>query len=79
MITIKKQSPGEFTVLSDGEPTEWSIVNGSHGLSGRDTRNMYGIVNSKTGQVRWIGPLHSAKQIATQLAQRGCGPKCQAA
>ncbi|MFO0271339.1 MAG: hypothetical protein ACK53W_12495 [Gemmatimonadota bacterium] len=62
-IEIKKVATGEFDVLVDGAPTRYRIINGSAGLSGRDTQNVYGITNSATGAVRWIGSLASAKKV----------------
>lgn len=60
-LTTERTDDG-FAVLWNGQATGYSIINGSKGLSGRDTRNMYGII-SPSGQVTWIGSLQSAKQL----------------
>lgn len=40
-ITWKKVATGQFDALIDGQPSKWQVVNGSLGLSGRDTPNYY--------------------------------------
>ena len=60
-VTFKKITTGEFEVLLNGQPTERTIVNGSRGLSGRNTQNVYGIC--KEGSTRWIGTLQACKKI----------------
>ncbi len=62
MLTTNKIATGEFEVLWNGEKTDWRIINGSRGVSGRDTQNVYGIVNDKTGKHRWIGTLQACKK-----------------
>jgi len=61
-MTTKRAASGQFDVYLNGFQTEFSIVNGSLGLSGHGV-NTYGITNSKTGQVRWIGTLQACKKI----------------
>ena len=63
MLTTNKTSQGNFDVLWNGQPTGWIIVNGSLGVSGRDTRNMYGI--AKGDLIKWVGPLASCKKLLT--------------
>lgn len=63
-VTFKKITTGVFDVLLNGSATKYSIINGSAGLSDRDTFNMYGIATA-AGNVRWIGTLHAAKSIVT--------------
>ena len=46
MLTTTKITTGEFTVQWNGQPSGYRIVNGSLGLSGRDTLNMYGVVRA---------------------------------
>lgn len=65
MVTFTKESSGQFAAMRDGQLTGWLIVNGSQGLSGRDTRNMYGIV-APSGKVAWIGSLASCKRLIMQ-------------
>ena len=52
---------GEFSVTWRGEPTGYRIINGSLGLSGRNTQNMYGIVKPN-GEHKWIGSLAGCKK-----------------
>ena len=68
-MTARKVVTGEFDVLWNGEPTPYSIVNGSLGLSGRDTRNHYGIAGN--GKVSWIGSLAKCKKtVAFWLSKK---------
>lgn len=62
MLTTVKVATGEFEVFWNGKKTSYRIVNGSRGLSGKDTRNVYGICKTDAS-VKWIGPLASAKKI----------------
>jgi len=62
MLTTNKIATGQFEVLWNGEKTDWTIFNGSMGLSGRNTQNVYGITNIKTGQRRFIGTLQACKK-----------------
>lgn len=64
-ITTRKETTGEFTVLKDGQETGYRIVNGSRGVSGKDSRNMYGIV-SPSGRVTWVGALASCKALVAR-------------
>lgn len=61
MMTTKRIANGQFEVLWNGEPTKYSIINGSLGLSGRNTQNHYGIT-SGTG-LTWVGTLQAAKKL----------------
>ena len=63
MMTTKRIGPGQFEVYWRGEKTDLDIFNGSLGLSGRDTRNVYGIGRPGKKPV-WVGTLQSAKKWA---------------
>ena len=65
MMTTKKIGTGEFEVLWNGNDTGRRIINGSRGVSGRDSRNMYGITTPGK-PVTWIGSLQSCKGILEQ-------------
>lgn len=69
MITTRKIDTGEFEVLWNGEVTEYRIINGSRGLSGRDTRNVYGIVHPGRAPL-WIGSLPACKKLLTLTLSR---------
>jgi hypothetical protein len=65
-ITFKKISAGNFEVLENGQNTGYGIVNGSAGLSGHDTANMYGITRQHGSvNVKWVGTLQAAKKMVT--------------
>jgi hypothetical protein len=70
-VTFERVTTGEFRVLHNSTPTSFGIINGSAGLSGRDTRNMYGITSSKNASVRWIGSLASCKAIVAEWIKMG--------
>lgn len=55
---------GEFKALVDGVDSKFRIVNGSRGLSGRDTRNIYLVVRPNGSHIV-VGPLASAKKMLT--------------
>lgn len=61
-LSTIRTAPGEFKVLWNGADTGYTIVNGSRGLSDRDTPNMYGFVKPD-GSHKWIGTLQSCKKI----------------
>jgi hypothetical protein len=67
MITFKRIAPGEFAALRDGEDTAVRIINGSLGLSGRDTPNVYGIVRPERAAPAWIGSLAACKKLVERL------------
>lgn len=69
-VTFQKTATGQFDVLLNGQKTEYGIINGSLGLSGKDTRNMYGITKA-TGSVRWVGTLQAAKKMVTFWVLKG--------
>jgi hypothetical protein len=75
MLTTKKISVGEFEVYWNGDKTDWRIVNGSLGLSGRDTRNTYVITRGE--KIIPIGPLRSCKQILSGILKKKIGPESQ--
>ncbi len=62
MLTTNKIATGQFEVLWNGKKTDWTVFNGSLGLSGRDTQNVYGIANHVTGKRRFIGTLQACKK-----------------
>lgn len=61
VVTFKKVQTGIFDVYVNGEKVKYQIINGSLGMSGRDTVNTYGITKPD-GSVTWIGPLNSCKK-----------------
>ena len=63
MFTTKRIANGEFECFWNGVSTGDTIINGSRGVSGRDSNNMYGVV-WKGGKIVWIGSLASAKKTA---------------
>jgi len=70
MLTTNKIQTGFFDVLWNGEKTEYQIINGSAGLSGADTPNIYGIINLETGKRRWIGTLQACKKVITHTIEK---------
>ena len=67
MVTFNRVCNGHFDVLKDGVKTDYYIVNGSLGVSGRG-RNLYGIGReSEIGQgtIKWLGPLATCKRVVT--------------
>lgn len=64
-VTFNRIGNGEFEVLKNGEKTKYRIYNGSRGLSGRDTRNEYGIHSGASGLYWRIGTLAAAKKTVT--------------
>jgi hypothetical protein len=63
-IEIKRVFLGEFESYLNGEKTNLTIVNGSRGLSGRDTQNIY--VVCKGGEItRIMGTLQMCKKAVT--------------
>ena len=68
-VTFKRVANGEFHSFVDGVKTPWVIINGSLGMSGRDTRNIYGI--TKDGMsAKWLGPLRTCKMAVTFTLQK---------
>lgn len=61
-VTFKKIATGEFDVLHNGVPSGFLIINGSLGLSGRDTPNMYGFAKG-SNPPKWVGTLAACKKI----------------
>jgi len=68
MLTTEKLEIGNFKVLWNGNDSGWRIVNGSVGLSGKDTRNHYGVTKGK--EITWIGSIASCKAILTQRLKK---------
>lgn len=69
-LTTDQIAIGTFRVLWNGAETGYEIVNGSLGLSGRDTRNVYGIVKPNGSHI-WVGSLASCKKLlAHSLAKK---------
>ena len=62
--TFTKVATGHFKVLLNGNATEFTIVNGSAGVSGNSV-NEYLICNSVTGTNKNVGSLQKAKKILT--------------
>jgi hypothetical protein len=61
MVTFKKTQTGVFEVLENNEKTCYLIQNGMLGCSGHGV-NLYGILNTSTDKVTWIGSLQAAKK-----------------
>jgi hypothetical protein len=61
MLTTEKEMRGSFLVFWNGKNTKYRIINGSIGVSGRNTANIYGIV-TPSGKYRWIGSLQACKK-----------------
>ena len=68
-FSTKRLWIGYFEVYWNGEKTNMRIINGSLGMSGHDTPNMYGVTwgAGEDNKLRWLGPLNSAKQFAYGL------------
>jgi hypothetical protein len=73
MLTTVKTAPGEFNVCWNGQPTDYVIINGSHGFRGLDAPNTYGIMRG--GNVRWIGSLASTKKICAVWLAKAQSPR----
>lgn len=69
-VTFKRIGTGEFESYLDGALTPWKIYNGSLGLSGRETRNIYGVSKDGGNTVKWLGPLTTAKAMVTTVLTR---------
>jgi hypothetical protein len=69
VIEIKRVQNGIFDAYLDGVKTGWQIVNGSAGLSGRDTRNIYCVVRPNGSHIV-IGPLNTAKKLVTETLRK---------
>jgi len=67
-VTFKRVANGEFECYADGVLTRYKIINGSIGLSGRNTPNIYG-VTANMMDARWLGPLRTAKMFVTAKLQ----------
>ena len=68
-ITFKRVCTGQFDSYLDGVKTAYGIVNGSLGMSGRDTVNTYGV--TKNGElVRWLGPLRTCKAMIEAICKK---------
>jgi hypothetical protein len=64
-VEFMRIANGEFDVIVNGERSaKWGIVNGS-GVSGRG-RNVYAIVDSRTGGVAFRGSLANCKALLIQ-------------
>ena len=61
VVKTVRVSNGHFDTYWNGVKMPYTIINGSLGLSGRDTTNTYGIANA--GKVNWVGPLVSCKKL----------------
>lgn len=65
---VRKVSPGEFKVFTDGKETDIFIWNGSMGLSGRGA-NTYG-VKTASFKITWAGSLQDAKKLGLLWAAK---------
>ena len=61
MFKTVRVSNGHFDTYWNDVKMPYTIVNGSLGLSGRNTVNTYGV--SHAGKVNWIGSLVSCKKL----------------
>lgn len=61
-VEITREFTGHFIATRDGAPSKYEIINGSLGSTGRGF-NMYGIKNTETGAIRWIGTLQACKKL----------------
>jgi len=61
-IVIERQFDGFFLSFVDGQRAKYEIWNGSRGVSGRGV-NTYGIKNTETGAIKWIGSLAACKKL----------------
>jgi hypothetical protein len=67
---------GHFEVYWNGQKVNMTIVNGSLGMSGHDTPNMYGVSwGANLDKHKWIGPLNSAKAFAYTLCLKNFDKK----
>ena len=69
MMTTTKLGSGYFSVLWNGEATEYTIVNGSLGQSGNE-HNMYGISNALTGRMNWQGSIQKCKSLVKHTLEK---------
>lgn len=74
-VTFKRTSLGQFESFLDGAQTKWSICNGSLGVSGRDSANIY-IVFDRTREdcqpTKIMGTLQMCKKtVAHWLTRKG--------
>lgn len=71
-ITWKKAATGQFDALVDGQPTKWQVVNGSLGMSGRDTPNLYLPCKGDTSLLKpgFGTTLKAAKEIVEKRIQK---------
>jgi hypothetical protein len=68
-VTFKNVCAGHFESYLDGVKTRFGIVNGSLGVSGRNTANMYGVTwTTADGEDKrkWVGPLRTCKIMIEQ-------------
>jgi len=65
MLTTEKICTGQFRVYWNGVATEWTIINGCAGVSGRDSANHYGVLKDGSASPRWIGSLAACKKSLT--------------
>lgn len=63
-IEIRRVGPGHFIAFVDGARSKYEIWNGSLGTTGRG-HNHYGIQNTETGAIKWIGSLAACKTFVT--------------
>lgn len=71
MVSFNRVQTGVFDVLVDGAKTDYQIVNGSMGVSGRDSANIYCI--ARNGElVKVLGPLNTCKKfMVAKFAPKG--------
>jgi hypothetical protein len=73
-ITWKKVSTGVFDAYVDGVKTDYNVVNGCRGLTGRETPNFYIPLHNDVPLVKNPGTiclsLKAARQIVEQVISR---------
>jgi hypothetical protein len=68
-FTSKRVANGEFETFFDGVKTPFTIHNGCIGLSGKGN-NLYGISNSETGKINWLGSLQACKKLIAHTMEK---------
>lgn len=66
-ITFKRVGNGQFESYLNGVKTQYGIVNGSLGLSGRG-HNMYGVTWGDN--IKWLGPLRTCKMMVVAKIEK---------
>lgn len=73
-FTTKRIATGQFECYWNGVKTDWTIVNGCAGLTGRDSVNIYVVVNEKLGKHIPLGPLNTCKKMVEYACRKADAP-----